>query len=207
MEARLSVLLLAASISVAAWAQVEPGPGTNNPHQVPEGSWVGITGQVESTGPGSFMLDYGKGTIKVDLEPTSTKQHAFIKDEQVRVYGLVDDGFFKAKTIKAHAVYVESLQTYACTTEGAEVFCASFAPVVYSGVVVHGRVTAVSPGNVQVDDGEKLIGVDTSALEAAQGENVMATTAKVGDLVTVVGHMDEGLFSRKLEAVSLEIER
>jgi hypothetical protein len=118
---------------------------------------------------------------------------------------VVDAGLFKAKTIKAQAVYVESLESYVCSTEGAETVCASFAPTIFSGVVVHGRVTAVSPGTVNVDDGDKVIGIDTSGLVTATGDKGMAPAAKVGDLVTVVGHMDDGFFSRKLKAVSMEI--
>jgi hypothetical protein len=205
METRLVVLLTIASFTLTTVAQNVPNHGAHDPHQVAEGSWVGITGQVESTSPGSFMLDYGDGNIKVQLEPTSTKKHDFIKDEQVRVYGVMDDGFFTAKTIKAHAVYVESLKSYACTTEGAETICSSFAPVIYSGVVVHGRVTAASPGTVQVDDGDKVINIDTSDLQTASGDKGMAPAAKEGDLVTVMGHMDEGFFSRKLKALSMEI--
>jgi hypothetical protein len=172
-----------------------------------EGSWIGITGQVESTSPGSFMLDYGDGTIKVELAPSSTRKHDFIKDEQVKVYGVVDDGFFKGRTIKAHAVYVESMKSYACTTEGSEPVIAAFAPTIYSGVVLHGRVTDVDPGTVKVDEGDRVIEVDTSELPAARENAGKDPAVEVGDMVTVVAHIDEGLFARKLRASSMEVVR
>src|SRR5262245_10704873 len=116
MKPHLPIILLAA-LSTTTMAQDTRPRRTNDPPGHPDGSWIGISGHVESTSPGSFMLDYGDGTIKVELEPTSTKQHAFIQDEKVIVYGIVDAGLFKARTIKAHAVYVESMKAYACTTE------------------------------------------------------------------------------------------
>jgi hypothetical protein len=206
MRPQLPLLLFTALFTTAAMAQDTRTRGTNDPHGLGDGSWIGIAGHVESTSPGSFVLDYGDGTIKVGLEPSSTRQHEFIQDEQVRVYGVVDGGFFKAKTIQAHAVYVESLKTYACTTEGAEPVIASFAPTIFSGVVIHGRVTQVSKDNITVDEGDRQIVVDTGALDTASGAG-MAPAAKVGDVVTVLGHMDEGLFSRKLKAGSLEVVR
>lgn len=206
MTSRLPLLLTFLFFATIGMAQNVPMPGADDPHKAVEGSWVGITGQVTSVSPGSFVLNYGNGTIKVELEPTSTKQHEFIKDEHVRVYGVVDAGLFRSKTIKAHAVYVESLKSYACTTEGAEAVCASFAPVIYSGVLVHGRVTAVSPGTVHVDDGDKVIDIDTSDLAVVNGVRTTAPTVNTGDRVTVIGHMDEGFFSRQLKADSIEVE-
>ena len=200
-------LLFVTLASTATWAQDTQTRGNNDPHDRGDGSWIGITGHVESTAPGSFILDYGDGTIKVELEPTSSQQHAFIQDEKVRVYGAVDAGLFKAKTIKAHAVYVESMKTYVCTTEGAEPVLTSFAPTIFSGVMIHGRVTAVNGSTLMVDEGDQLIEVDASKLDTAAGGTATGAPVKVGDLVTVVGHMDEGLFTHKLEASSLDIVR
>ena len=202
MRTKLPILLITACFASGVGAQDTRSSGTNDPHDYGDGSWIGIAGHVESTSPNSFMLDYGDGTIKVELEPLSTQKHDFIQNEQVRVFGVVDDGFFKGKTIKAHGVYVESMKTYACTTEGAETRITSFAPTILSGVVVHGRVTAVGEDNVKVDEGERVIEIDTSALG---GEAGVGPVVKTGDLVTVVGHMDDGLFSRKLKATSLDV--
>jgi hypothetical protein len=205
MNTQLPILLFSALFTTAAMAQDTRTRGTTDPHDLDEGSWIGIAGNVESTSPGSFVLDYGDGTIKVELEPSSTKQHAFIKDEQVRVFGVVDAGFFKGKTIQAHAVYVESMKSYVCTTEGAEAVCSTFAPTILSGVVVYGRVTAVDKNSVKVDEGDRVIEIDTSALTSAESGAPQPAAVQVGDVVTVLGHMDEGLFSRKLKADSIEV--
>ncbi len=200
----LHLTLLCTLLTTGAVAQDTPTRGTDDPHKRADGSWIGVSGTVASTSPGAFVLDYGDGTIKVELEPSSTKQHDFIQDEQVRVYGVVDAGLFKGKTIQARAVYVESMKTYACTTEGSEAICAAFAPVIYSGVVVHGRVSAVKTGSLTLDEGDRMVEVDTKAMSNPTGAPT-ASDPKVGDLVTVVGHMDEGFFSRKLKADSVEI--
>lgn len=202
MERTLSLLLCCALASMATIAQETPDRGNAYPRDVPDGSWIGISGRVESTSSGSFMLNYGNGTIKVELQPTATNLHDFIKDEEVDVYGIVDDGFFKRRTIKAHAVYVESLRSYVCTLEGSEAKCASFAPEILSGVVVHGRVTRSDGRTIRVDEGDREIAVDVSSVavnEAGQEKPV------VGDMVTVLGFMDDGFFSQKLKASSITI--
>ena len=123
MKIPLAFALLTILPCTSTLAQETPDRGTNDPHDQAEGSWIGISGEVETTSSEGFVLDYGPGTIKVELPSNSTKQRTFLKDEQVRVYGVMDDGFFSGKTIKAHAVYVESLKAYACTVEGAEAKC------------------------------------------------------------------------------------
>jgi hypothetical protein len=205
MKPQLLLSLFATVIATTTLGQNTNTVGTNDPHDAKKGTWIGVTGTVESTSPGSFQLDYGDGNIKVELEPSSTKKHDFIKDEHVRVFGVVDDGFFKARTIRAHAVYVESLRSYVCTTEGAEAICSSFAPTILSGMVVHGRVTKVDKNSMTVDEGDRQITIDTDAMNTANVGTGTAQAAQVGDMVTVLGHMDEGLFSRKMKADAVEV--
>ena len=206
MHKPLSLAFLTALMSMTAMAQDIPDRGTTDPHAQAEGTWIGITGEVESTSSEGFVLDYGPGTIKVQLEANSDKQRKFLKDEQVRVYGVMEDGFFSGKTIRAHAVYVESLKQYVCTTEGAETKCASFAPAIFSGVVVHGRVTKADADKIEIESGDESLAVDLSALKGEGTASATRPAPQVGDVVTVLGHMDEGIFTRKLMASSLEIE-
>ena len=207
MRGSYTLTISAVLFGTALFAQNTPQRGTTDPYDYHDGSWIGVAGQVESTAPGSFVLNYGDGTIKVELEPSSTKSHDFIKDEHVRVFGVVDDGLFKARTIKADAVYVDSMKDYVCTTSGAAATCASFAPVILSGIVVHGLVTSVGANTIQLDRGDREIQVDTSELENSAGDTGAGKDVQVGDLVTVLGHMDDGLFSRKLKASSVEVDQ
>lgn len=169
-----------------------------------DGSWIGVSGTVESTSAGSFVLDYGDGSIKVNVDPNAADPHEFKANEAVTVYGMLDEGFFKGSTINARTVYLDSQKSYACSSDGADRRVASFVPAIHTGTVIYGRVTKVSGDDFMVDEAGSMITVDASALKGKKEADVPAI--HVGDHVTVVGDINEGFFSgRKLEATSLSV--
>jgi len=205
MRTQITTLAIATLLSTAAFAQTT-GKGDMTLKEASDGSWIGISGTVESSSAGSFALDYGEGTIKVNVDPNATNPHQFIANEAVTVYGILDEGFFKASTINALTVYLDSEMIYTCSSDGADSKVASFVPVLRTGTLIHGRVTKVSGNTFMVDEAGTMITVDTSALNGkAMSEE---PKVEVGDRVTVSGAMTKGFFSgRTLEATSMNVMR
>jgi len=170
-----------------------------------DGSWIGVSGTVEkSSSKGSFVLDYGEGTILVNVDPEATVPHEFTANEAVTVYGILDEGFFKAATINARTVYLESMKSYACSMDGADNKVASFVPAIHTASIVHGRVTKVSGDNFMVNEGGTMITVDASGMKGTTKGDTPAV--QVGDRVTVIGDINKSFFSgRKLAATSMNV--
>jgi uncharacterized protein YdeI (BOF family) len=185
----------------------EPGE-VQNPRAQDDGSWIALSGTVKSTGNNDFVLDHGSGTITVKLQPENKIEgdHKFIEDEKVRVFGVVDDNFFKATTILARAVYVESLSTFVYRTDGVDDFVEVAMPVIPSGTVVQGRITKMEENKIVLDEGDRNIMVDTSILTKDEDPNTMENTKdlKVGDHVVAVGVMDKDFWTgRTFRATTL----
>ncbi len=176
------------------------------PNAQTDGTWVGVHGTVESTSSGSFVLDYGSGNIKVIVDPSATNPYEFTANEAVTVYGVIDEGFFKATTLRARTIHLDGQKRYACTTDGADAKVVEFVPAMYAGMLVHGRVSGKTATLVMVDQGDRTVTVDISKLVPVPNGGNDGTKVQEGDYVTVVGQMDQGLFSgRKFVATSMTV--
>ncbi len=206
MKTHLSVLALCTLFSATMMAQDTRSSGENSPLKAAAGSWVGVSGTVESTSKGTFVLDYGDGNITVNVDPEASNPHEFKANEAVTVYGILDEGFFTATTINARTVYLNSQKSYACSTGNSADEVISFVPAVYAGTLIHGRVTKVDGTNIMVDEGSRMISVDVATLEAEMKNSTGFPEVDAGDLITAVGTMDKGFFTgRTLEATSMEV--
>jgi hypothetical protein len=177
-----------------------------DPRAAGDGSWVGISGTVQSTANNAFVLNYGDGTINVELERENAEgtEHAFLEGEQVTVYGIVNEGFFRATTIQARAVFVESMSTYTYVTDGFNEFVKITTPGFTSGSVVQGVVTASNGRNLTIDKGDRSITIDTSILAEDPATAEGTRRVQVGDRVTAVGTMGRSFWTgRTLRASSL----
>lgn len=176
------------------------------PNAQTDGTWVGVHGTVESTSTGSFMLDYGEGSVKVIVDPSAANPYEFKANEAVTVYGVIDEGFFKATTIRARTIHLDGQKRYACTTDGADAKVVGFVPAMYAGMLVHGRVTGRTATSLMVDQGNRTVTVDISKFVPVPSGDSGDTMVEEGDYVTVVGQMDQGLFTgRKFVATSMTI--
>ena len=200
-------MMVAALIAFPAQSQIAATPDKDavqneDPKEKADGSWIGLSGKVVNVGEEQFVLDHGSGKITVKLQHENVKHddHKFIDGEEVRVYGIVDDNFFLNTTILARAVFVESLSTYTYMTDGVDDFIQVSTPVIESGTVVHGMVSDVEDGKVKLDQGDRMITVDTSLLK----EDTANASISKGDAVTVVGNIDTDFWTgRTLRATTL----
>lgn len=194
------------TLSLSMHAQEQAPKVVADPYAEDDGSWIGIAGTVEKTGAGDFVLNYGDGTITVELAEESTTIHTFMKDERVTVFGVVDENFFSSTRIQARAVFVESMSTYVHTVAGSVERLKKNTPTLVSGAMVQGRVTAVTEKHLIVDKGDRMITVDLSWLPEKKGSTSKADRVREGDMVTAIGDMDRTFWKdRVLRATSLEV--
>lgn len=79
----------------------------------PHGSYVTLGGTVAEASANQFVLDYGEGTIVVEMDDWDwyPEGHDLLENDQVVIYGYVDDDFYERRTIEASSVYVTDAGT------------------------------------------------------------------------------------------------
>lgn len=194
--------IAAASLSSAALAAP--------PYLDPDSSWITLSGEVASTADESFTLDYGDGSVTVTMEDWDWYDNngAVLEDDNVTVYGKVNDETYEKTTIDASSIFVEGLGTYFyASAEDEESFedidIAPSVPVVVGALSVTGTVTEVDGREFKIDSGLREVTVDTSSMDYNPMDESRFQTLEEGDLVTVTGDINTGvgIFSnRKLMA-------
>jgi hypothetical protein len=193
-------VILAAPLALAA------------PRDRPDGSWISLGGTVASTGPDAFNLDYGTGTVLVEMDDRDTfpEGQALVAGDRVTVYGRVDDDLFEATKIEAASVYVDSVSTYYVASSRDEEDAAGAgwfdlaAPLRPAAMLVRGTVTATGEDAFTLGQGGERIVVDTSQLADAPFDDAGWRRVDTGDLVRVRGLMtSEFLADGKLVAGSV----
>ena len=118
-----------------------PALATQNPYNAPDDTWISLSGTAVETGPSSFWLDYGNGTVLVEMDDFGWYEKegvGLLDGDKVTVYGEVDDDLFETASIEASSVYVQDLGSY---------FYASAADEENNPFYV---ITPVEPGYTQV---------------------------------------------------------
>lgn len=90
------VLILALGFSVPL-AAVQP-----DPYERPDETYISISGTVDSVAPDSFMLDYGDGLVRVEMDDEGYLK--IRKGDRVKVVGRMDNDLFEGRRLKADAV-------------------------------------------------------------------------------------------------------
>jgi uncharacterized protein YdeI (BOF family) len=183
---------------------------SKNPYAMSNNSWISLSGEVESVKPDSFLLDYGKGRIKVEMDDNDRDAEGYklVKGDKVTVYGYVDADMFQTRTIEASSVYVDKLGTWFYASgrdeEGSH-FETFYAPPLSPGrVTVYGKVTSVGDEEFTIDTGLRRLTVDVEQMAYDPLDDVGYQKVKRGDWVSVTGRMDSDLFEgRELEADSV----
>ncbi|HJL18500.1 MAG TPA: DUF5666 domain-containing protein [Sandaracinaceae bacterium LLY-WYZ-13_1] len=197
---------LTALTSVLATALLAAPAAAQEAETAPDDTWVSVSGTITSTTPSAFLLDYGGGLITVEMDDFDDFGDArpLMENDQVVVYGRVDDDLFEARTIEASSVYVEGLGTtfYASAADEEDFGAWTIAvPVVVGTFEVTGTVVAVTGREFTIDTGEGVIQVDTNELTYNPMDDQGYQQIDVGDRVKVSGHMDHGVIDdRELEA-------
>ena len=160
----------------------------------PNDSWINLTGKVVSAGPDSFLLDYGKGNITVEMDDWDWygEGKTIKAGDDVVVTGRVDDDLFQARRIEASSVYVRNLGTFFYANGGDEedwVHGIVVTPVA-TMVEATGKVTAVEGREFTLGSGANAIRIDTARLANNPLDDTGYQKVKVGDRVHVWGDLD-----------------
>jgi len=162
-----------------------------------DGEWLSLSGRVLSAEEETFVLDYGKGTIVVEVDDFNWEgEDITVPGDRVTVTGRMDADFWESKKIEAGSVHIDGLNTYyyanAADEEGGY----------YSTMVtdfvrddewlgVSGTVTAVQGRDFVIDTGFDAVTVDTDTMAYDPLDDVGRQRVDVGDRVAVFGEMDD----------------
>ena len=194
-------LLLAAFVAAPAAAEKDP-------YAMADDTWISISGTVESVSPNTFLLDYGEGTITVEMDDGDRDADAYklLTGDNVTVSGVIDDDFFETTTIEASSVYVEKLGTYfyASSIDEEDNLITITTPIVLSQTVVQGKVKKVEDEEFVLDTGYDEIRVEVEEMAYDPLDDEGYQKIRVGDTVSVTGTMDDDfLEGRELVASSI----
>lgn len=201
---RSYLLALSPLVLLAACGDESDASTTNRTARAPDaaevvsandGQWLNLTGSVVSTAPNSFMLDYGAGNIRVEMDDWDWFQEGRLlkAGDRVTVSGLADRDLFLAKRVEANSVYVHNLNTifFASGADEESMRARSAtagAPAQYADFT--GVVTAVEGREFTLGTGPAAIRVDTSLLADNPLDSQGQHRVKVGDRVLVWGDID-----------------
>jgi len=178
-----------------------------NPKNKPDDAWISVSGTVVSSSDESFMLDYGSGTIFVEMDDWDWYDEAagIIDGDKVTVNGRIDDDLYETKKIEAGSVYVENLNTYFYASAADEEDVPSTLSYpntsVLTGVEFVGKIVKVSGREFTLDTGSQKLKVDTSEMVYNPMDNFGYQQLDVGDRVRVSGEIDYKVFDKQeLEA-------
>lgn len=196
----LIVFGLCIMLSTVAWAA--------NPYSKSDDTWISISGTVESVAPNSFILDYGKATITVEMDDWDRDADGYklIKGDKVTVNGMIDDDALDTRTIEASSVYIEKLNTYffASPSDEEDAFVTVADPIIVAETVIQGTVTSVNDDEFTVNTGPRELTVEVEKMSFNPLDDEGYLKIEKGDVVRVNGMIDDDLFEgRELVADSI----
>ncbi|NMT65021.1 NirD/YgiW/YdeI family stress tolerance protein [Marinobacter orientalis] len=205
-----------ASFFIASILATLPALAAEEVPQKQDGSWIVLSGKVASTKDAdTFMLNYGGDTVRIELDNWSWADlpGQVLEGDKVKVYGRVDQDTYETETIEADSVYVEDLGIHFHGGAGGEEAFTGVAPepqppVRTGDLSVSGRVENIENRTFTIDTGSRELTVDTSMMnyDPLKEPGLRNRSVDVGDLVTVSGQMNPGVFERReLNARSIVI--
>lgn len=175
-----------------------------DPIERADDSWITLSGTVVATYTDAFVLDYGEGTITVEMDDWDWYDDSkhIVQDDQVVVYGVMDDDLLETATIEASSVFVESLNTffYADPTDEEKYRRSAAATPTYidgARIEIEGTVSRIKDREFFVGTGKREIKVDTVSLPYNPLDEFGYQKIEVGDRVKVEGEMDLDVFEKR----------
>jgi uncharacterized protein YdeI (BOF family) len=176
------ILFAAMSLAVASYAQ-------DRVTDAPSDSQISLSGKVASIEQDSFVLDYGAGRVRVDLEdgldwfPVGTP--GLTIGEPVTVNGRIDDDTFANRELEASSIYRPTTQSYLYSdASNARFFPIEPRPNDQSWVNLSGTVKGVTGRDFVLDTGVREFHITTGAM---RNDPVAVGKLRPGSRVTVSG--------------------
>lgn len=172
----------------------------------PKQSEISLSGKVSAIEQDAFMLDYGAGRVRVDLEdgldwfPPGTP--GLTIGEPVTVNGVVDDDMFDTREIEATSIYRQAQQTFLYSDASNARFLTppESQPTDTSWVNLSGTVTGVTGREFMLDTGVREFRITT----ATESQNARI---RPGTRVSVSGQVSgDDIFDRpEIEATHVVV--
>ena len=165
-----------------------------DPAAKPDDTWVSLNGTISTATDDSFVLDYGEGSIIVEMDDWDWYQEGknLIAGDEVTVYGQVDDDLYELATIEASSVYVKNLNTYYYASsddeEGLDYYSMT-TPTLMAWMDITGTVTGVDGRRFTLDAENRELTVDTSTMTYNPMDDEGYQQVQEGDRVKVAGKM------------------
>ncbi len=178
-------------------APESPPPQSSPVREVPDDTYISLSGTIAQTRDDAFLLDYGSGVITVEMDDYDFYPEGknLLENDEVIVYGFVDDDFRESRTIEAKSVYVENLGTQFFAS-GADEEDFPFSPVADFSPRIHltGEVISTSGRKFDLATPAGLIEVDTTSMPYHPLDDEGYQKVEPGDRVRVTGSLEKKLF-------------
>jgi uncharacterized protein YdeI (BOF family) len=218
MRRTLLTLTALSALAISGPAMAAGGHDSTDVSKASEGQWISLTGTVKAVSPERFTMNYGKGSIVVEMDDYDWYDENFmLPGAKVTVTGIMDNDFFENKKVEASTVYLPNRKEYYyASAADEEDGYYSFPIASYDWgngarddewVVFTGTVKRVEGNELTLDTGTRELTVDASTaaggLLDAEGDPLV----DVGDRVSVSGEMDDADFfdGREIEASSVTL--
>ena len=169
-----------------------------NPYAHADHTWITLSGEVKNVIADSFVLDFGSGSITVEMDDKDRDSEAYklTPGDKVTVNGMIDDDFFEMTTIEASSVYVEKLGTYffASAADEEDPYIEFVTPVIVSSITVQGTVTSVGEHEFKIDNDLRTVTVKVEKMSYNPLDDEGYQKIQVGDIVRARGVLDESFF-------------
>ena len=174
-----------------------------NPYAKDDNSWISINGEVTSVSADEFELDYGDGTITVEMDDGDRDADGYklVRGDEVRVSGLIEDSFFETTTIDASSVYVKNIDTYFYASAiDDEYYGYDVISPLTTDTFVEGTITSVSVDDEQftLDTGLQMLTVEVDELLSNPLDNEGYQQLEMGERVRVNGEIDYDFFQGRV---------
>jgi uncharacterized protein YdeI (BOF family) len=190
----LTTVLLVVLMTSPALAQ--------DPLAKPNNTWISVSGTIKAVTADAFLLNYGKGTITVEMDDRDRDSEAYrlLPGDKVTVNGIIDQDFLERKTIEASSVYVENLGTtfYASAVDEEDLWGYVPTPLVLTTTVMEGTVTEVEDEQFMLRVGLSTIEVEVDEMAYNPLDDLGYQQIEEGDRVRVTGHSDYELFDGRV---------
>ncbi|GAB5413709.1 MAG: hypothetical protein Cons2KO_13120 [Congregibacter sp.] len=183
--------------------------GNVDPHEKADDTQITMSGTMTEIDGDEFVLNYGDGTITIELEDwkRDAEDLGFTDGAEVTVFGEIDNDLFTASTIEAEAIYFKPTSSYYYAKEDADqqTFMAFVwsEPDTYelSDMTLRGRVVSTEADDgkftIAVGNGDEVT-VSTASLDYNPLQVENGNPVDMGDYVRVGGRLDYEFFDGKV---------
>lgn len=201
----LGLLLPATAPAKAIAKNIQPQPILQSAaYTAQDGTLVTLSGTAVDPNLETFRLDYGGGSILVEMDDFDYWPEALTltNGQKVQVTGYIDDDFAELRTVKATTVYIKNLNMHLFDKSVDQEKSSYHNSVNHDfdagSISMTGMVTETRPFHDEMDVafGGLNMQVDTDNLNydvygATGPQQIVA-----GDRVRIYGELDEGIFER-----------